>query len=246
MFTFFHRSKTITLDCFTSDSFAYRHAPITRGSKAFPDWWKNLPLNDATVDVDFAITKKNMRTCYGFLELYKRSVVVNTWADFKFKVTPNNGYEWIKSSGPLLEEHPSYQYQNAFTGYYHAKLVSPWRVKEKTGIHFSYSGALWSLEDYDFLIPPGILEFDLNFGTHANIFIKKKEKDYSIFLPVGKPLYHMIPLQEKCKIKIVNHLVSQEELDKLFAPPSLLRSMHHLIEHRDKQEKKKCPFHFGS
>jgi hypothetical protein len=60
MFTFFHRRKKIVVDCFTTDAFAYDYAPITRGSKAFPDWWTKLPIADVN-DIDFSIEKFNMK-----------------------------------------------------------------------------------------------------------------------------------------------------------------------------------------
>ena len=242
MFTFFHRSETIVLDCFTADPVAYEFAPLVKATKTFPNWWKKLPANHVS-DIDYSLTKLNMKTCYGFLELYKRSIVVQNWNDFHFKITPDNGYHWQKSSGPEPQEHPPAQYENGFKNYYHSKLVNPWSVREKTGKHFLFTGSTWSLENYDFLIPPGMLEFSVNSSLNVNIFIPKKKEPYSFFLPIGKPLVHLIPLQEKFKLDIRSHLVTEQELRKIHFGPSTLRGMKTLLGL--KNEQKKCPFGFS-
>ena len=42
MFSFFHRTPTIHVDCFTYDVNVYENTPIVRTSKTMPDWWKEL------------------------------------------------------------------------------------------------------------------------------------------------------------------------------------------------------------
>lgn len=241
MFTFFHRRKKIVVDCFTSDGFAYEYAPIVRGSKVFPDWWTKLPIKSVD-NPDFDLLHNNMRKCYGFLELYKRSIIVPSWTDLKFKVTPDKGYTWIKSSGEAPVEHPKTQFENGFNDYYHSKLTSPWVLKEKTGVHFLLTAATWNLENYDFLILPGVIEYNLNHGTNINMFLPKKKTEYSFFVPVGKPLVHLIPVSDS-KIEIRNHLISLDEIIRKFPPPSSLRGIFPLLDMKRKE--KKCPFGFS-
>jgi len=242
MFTFFHRRKKVIVDCFTADSFAYEYAPIIRGPKAFPNWWTKLPIADVN-DINFSFEQRNMRRCYGFLELYKRSIVIPSWTDMRFKITPDKGYTWLKTSGPDPIEHSKNQYQGGFDNYYHSKLSSPWMLKEKTGLHFLFTSAIWNLENYDFLIPPGILEYDVNHATNVNILIPKKKTEYSFFIPVGKPLVHIIPIVDNAKIEIQNHFVTQNELNRLFPPPTTLRGIYPLLDMKRKE--KKCPFGFS-
>jgi hypothetical protein len=243
MFTFFHRRKKTVVDCFTADSFAYEYAPIIRGSKAFPSWWTKLPMGDPENNIDYNLEQKNMRRCYGFLELYKRSIIIPSWTDIRFKVTPDKGYTWLKSTGPAPEEHAQSQYEGGFTGYYHTKLSSPWVFKEKSGVQFLFTPTTWNLENYDFLMPPGVLEFTTNHGTNVNLFLPKKKTDYSFFIPVGKPLVHIIPLQSDAKIEIRNHLISREELNKIAPAPSTMRGIFPLLDIKSKE--KKCPFGFS-
>jgi hypothetical protein len=242
MFTFFHRRKKIVVDCFTSDPFCFEYAPIVRGSKTFPNWWTKLPIGNVETDIDYSKEKMNMRKCYGFLELYKRSIILPSWSDLRFKITPDKGYTWMKHSGPDPEEHAKSQYEGGFNDYYHSKLSSPWRFKEKSGMNFLFTAATWNLENYDFLIPPGMLEFRVNHATNVNILIPKKKSEYSFFIPVDKPLVHLIPLQEDIKIEIKNHLVTVEELHKVAPPPTSLRGIYPLIDL--KNGKSKCPFGF--
>jgi len=247
MFTFFHRSKTIEVNCFTPNNFAYEYAPIVRGTKAFPDWWKKLPIGDAANDIEYKETKKNMRKCYGFIELYKRSLVIPSWTDLHYKVTPDKGYNWLKGSHSANspQEHDKIQYQGGFDNYYHTKLMSPWYIKESTGIHFLFTAASWNLENYDFTIPPGLLEFSVNHGTHVNMFLPKKKQDYSFFIPTGKPLVHLIPLDEKVKINLRCHLLTEQEFKKLEVIPGTLAGVYSLHSLKKQQNEKKCPFGFG-
>ena len=241
MFTFFHRSKEIVVDCFTTDAMAHEYSPMVRGSKMFPSWWKKLPTNDVN-NKDFDPSKRNMKKCYGFLELYKRSLILPCWADLHFKVTQNEGYFWNKTSGPPPEEHSSSQYEGGFNNYYHSKLSSPWFIKEKTGTHFLFTAASWNLENYEFIVPPGIVEYRINHATNVNILFPKKKENYSFFIPIGKPLVHIIPLQEKIKFKVHNHLISHEEMMKMALPRSF-GGIFPLMEIKDK--KSKCPFGFS-
>jgi hypothetical protein len=242
MFTFFHRRKKVTVDCFTSDGYAYKYAPIIRGPKAFPNWWTKLPVADP-YDINYSSVKDmNMRKCYGFLELYKRSIILPSWTDFRFKVTPNNGYTWIKVSGPDPAEHSKIQFDGGFNDYYHSKLVSPWSFKEKTDVHFLFTAATWNLENYDFLIPPGVMEFGVNHNTNINLLIPKKKNEYFFYIPVAKPLVHMIPISDK-KIEIRNHLISQDEMDRMFPPTTTMRGINPLLDIMYKE--KKCPFGFN-
>ena len=234
--------KKIVVDCFTSDGFAYEYAPIVRGSKSFPKWWTKLPIINPENDLDYDLSKRNMRKCYGFLELYKRSIIIPSWTDLRFKVTPDQGYTWIKSSGADPAEHSKIQYDGGFNDYYHSKLTSPWILKEKTGVHFLFTAATWNLENYDFLIPPGIIEYNVNHGTNINIFMPKKKSEYSFFVPVGKPLVHLVPVSDS-KIEIRNHLISLDEINRKFPPPTTMNGIFSLLDMKRKE--KKCPFGFN-
>jgi hypothetical protein len=244
MFTFFHRRKKIVVDCFTSDQTAYHYAPIVRATKLFPDWWQNMPLSDPN-SIDF-IASANMKRCWGFVELYKRSIMLPLWSDYHFKISKDR-YEWSKPMQiPALQcgvqEHNKLQYGNSFDDYHHAKLISPWNFREKRGINFIMTGALWHMENYDFKIMPGILEFKCQSHTNVNIFLAKKQMPYVVFLSIAKPLVYLTPLSED-KIVIKNHLVSENEMMRLI-PTMPFSGLAELLKIKNKQESRKCPFGF--
>ena len=242
MFYFFHRKKKIVLDCFTSNTNAFEYTPIIRGSKAFPDWWKKLPTSKVEDDNFNMLKFLNLKKCYGFNELFKRSIILQNWTDLKIKVTPNNGYSFQLTNGKLPEGHIERQYEGGFVDYYNIKLMSPWFFREKTGVHFMFVAAEWNLEKYDFKILPGCVEYRVNHGTNVNIMLPKKQSDYYLYLPLSLPLVHMIPMVDDAKIVIKNHLVTDEEIKKYASPPTTLEGINKLINIKNKHSK--CPLHF--
>lgn len=242
VFSFFYprREKKIVLDCFTSDKYAYEYAPIIRGPKSFPEWWKKLPTNDVN-SLDFS-NIKNMKLCYGFVELFKRSIVIPSWTDIYYKVTPENGYTYQYTSGNPPEEHAAKQYQGGFQNYYHSKLCSPWYLRETTGVHFTFIAASWNLENYDFIVPPGCVEYRVNNGSNVNIMIPKKKHEYSFFIPTATPLVFLIPLiDNETKIELKTHLVSNEEITVMRNNVSHpFKGIFPLV--RMKERENKCPF----
>ena len=240
MFMFFHRRKKIIVDCLTDNPFAYDYAHIIRGSKAFPEWWKQLPDKDMRV-INLLPEYRNMRQCYGFLEFYKGSIILPSWSDYHFKVTKDDGYYYNYSNGSAPIQHAKSQYEGGFNDYYHAKLTSPWMFREKTGVKFLFTASTWNLEGYDFLTLPGCTEYSVNHATSVNILIPKKSETYSFFIPTNKPLVNIFPLSEN-KIQIKNHLVDEVEMKKL-SHPATLRGIYPLFD--IKKKAKRCPFGFS-
>ena len=247
MFTFFNRSSKIYLDCFTHDPYAYNLTPICKSVRSIPEWWKELPENK----IEFQYNEENegpsivnnMKMCYGFREIFKKGIIVNSWGDFHIKSTEKE-LSWMYSSITPPGYHPRYQYGNGFKDYHHIKLNSPWVFKEKTGVQFVFLAALWNLEEFDFVIPPGILQFTWNGSFNVNTFVPKKDKEYLIH--TGQPLAQLIPLTDK-KIIIKNHLIDINEY-KIKEMPVInswygWRTANKLFK-KNKENESKCPFGF--
>lgn len=247
MFTFLNREPIIHVDCFTYDASVYEFTPIVKTSKTVPKWWNNLNPFQPKFSFDDLNNKPrsevNMRNCFGFVELYKKGVVLENWTDISIKTTKQD-YRYFYRSGLQPEEHSRSEYGEGFRNYHHIKLCSPWIMKEKTGVQFLFLGAEWCLEDYDFKVPPGVLQFDFNVGTNVNIMLPAKENEYQI--PIGFPLAHIIPLSEK-RFSFKNHLVSENEFKNLKVHSSASfkgwRSITRLVKRNKDREKAKCPFH---
>lgn len=245
MFSFFHRTPVIHLDCFTNAYHAYKFTPIVKASKAIPQWWRNTA--PGTTDFDFVTFQhptrnRNVRTCYGFIELYKRGCIVESWSDFVLKNVDGKCTAFY-STGPQVSTQTLNERGGSFRDYTHLKLVSPWRFKEKTGVQFHCSAAWWSLEGKNFIMPPGILAFDFNNAAHVNILVPKNAEAQQIRL--GQPLMHLIPLSEG-RLEIKNHYIDRENIDREFyALKSFYgwRSIKNLMNRN--KEREKCPIQFN-
>ncbi len=247
MFNFFHRTSTIHLDCFTYMNHIYELTPIVPAVKTVPDWWKSLDPGHMSYDWKYFSSPRKtltMKSCYGFMELYKRGVVIENWCDIRIQ-TSRNGFKFMHSDGDKPVEHPQYQIGSGFKNFYRLKLSSPWIFREKTGVKFHFNGAMWNLEDYNFRVVPGIVDFRVNGYTNVNIMMPIEDAEYTI--PAGQPIAHLIPLSEK-RLKIKNHLISRQEYDRLSRHSSSYyhgwKTVKKLFNKSDMRQSK-CPFGFG-
>lgn len=214
MFSFFHKKKTIHVQCYTTHRPIMMNTPIVKSSKLIPEWWKNLPITDfKKAEIGKLEKQTNMRTCMGFLDLYQKGFIIPSWADLAAEIS-NDQYIFQNSVGADPTSHNPEQYGNAFDHYHHIKLASPWLIYEKTGIQFVMVPATWSHTDHIMLPLPGILDFKYQHGSNVNIFLPKPQGKYRIDIPIGMPLVQCIPLADNIKLKIENILVTSDEWNK--------------------------------
>lgn len=260
MFSFFNRTPVIHLDCFTADNTAYKFAPIINASKAKPEWVEKVPIPEKTnaenhfydIDKEGYInfnqhpSLRTIRACYGFLELYKRGFVLENWCDTAFNITNEQlSFHYSNDTTKVLV-HSNKQVFPGYQDYYIAKLISPWQINNKDNIPFMAIGTTWDHEKYDFKVMPGILNFHTQ--SSSNVFLGiKKNIEQQIYIPIGTPLVHFVPLSEK-KIKIHNHLVTEQELKtKTYNETGTVygwRRTVFLSNRNDKRNESKCPFGF--
>lgn len=243
MLSLFKRKKTIVVDCFTTLAPAYEYTPIVKAFKAVPEWWTNLEkLKDVS-----PIRNKNLKTCPGFINLYKRGYILEHWADSNFKIMKNNvAYEFTLGDAPTSHERP--QFKGGFENFHHIKLSSPWHFREKSRLSFMFMGCEWSNE-LPIKVLPGILQFKTVSATNVNIMVPAKEKAWEFKLLMGTPLAHIIPLNDDINVEFKNHLVSEVELEKIKAVSSITfgghRQIDKLVARNEKRKKSKCPFNFS-
>lgn len=247
MFSFFNRKPKIIVDCFTCSDFAYEYTPIKKASRFLPEWWKNLPINKSSNSVYPHLQKTNMRHCYGFTELFKRGIIIPTWCESHIRVNENQVVcNPSKSNITGFESHNKELFEGGFKNYNHFKWHPPWLIKEKTGLHFLFTEATWLIENYPFTILPGVVEYNLNHTTAINFFFPKPQQSYDIYLPAGQPLVHIVPLIDDKNIEFKNHLIDNEEYNRLHNNCSMglfggYRSLRQLAKKNEEQSK--CPFH---
>lgn len=232
----FSRGK-VTLDCYTTDPYVYASAKIESGTKFYPDWWKRLSKTENSWQEHFVKSFQpralagipSMRSCVGFINVYKNSFVLPMWSDLRIAVSswektqtgfPSYSYQYANlCSG--IESHPTEQHGNFFSreNYQHLKLLSPWEVLCNQDIQWAWMPPVWHfLNDLeDITILNGMVDYFYQTTTNINMFIKRPKQEESFFeIPYGTPLCHIIPLTER-KIKIQHHLVTHDELIKIKA-----------------------------
>ncbi len=246
MFSFFHRTTKIHLDCFTTENHVCENTPIVKATKTLPKYFVDLPTPKFNLkrDINNIFVKEhitNLKDCYAFLEYFQNAITIRHWADLYIEVTKEK-YDYY-SSFTKPEEHNRNEIGEGFVNYHHIKLISPWILKEKSGVKFAWVGAEWNLDSYNFKVLPGIINFNINHHTNVNLMLPKEEKN--IIIPAGLPIVNLIPLTDK-KIKLVNQVITEKEMDSMRRSPQQSyfhgwRTSKRLL----KENKSKCPFGFG-
>lgn len=253
------KKSKITVDCFTHNKAVYELYKIRKAITYFPEDIKSLDRYTKLTNKETNIVEdvSTIKGCNGLTELYKKGFIIPFWTDAIFQ--PKSFSEGKSALGLLPKEyyfdtHPPVQYPNLFNGYAHAKLHSPWHLREKSGVMFSWNSATWSLHNQikNFTIVPGAIWFDTQTATHVNMFINRDIERFS--LTAGTPLVHVIPISDK-EVDIKCHLVTPQEWIDVDPLPMQFNGMSvnrwgrywkdlKKSKELDKQESK-CPFGFG-
>lgn len=259
MFSFFHRTPVIHVDCFTCNNDAYKLTPVIPAIQAKPEWFKKVakPAKTDTKFQNYVLDKngfisfnndfsnRTIRSCYGFLEYYKKGFVIENWCDLVIDIRLD-GMSYHFSNGKELIIHKEIQTAPGYDNHYILKLCSPWIVQTKEDVQFLELGTEWSFQNFNFRILPGIVNF--HYQTSTNIFLAVRKNIPDQFqIPMGHPLGHFVPLTDK-KIKIHNHIVTDEEIktktyNETGTSAGWRRSM--ALIRRNDERKSKCPFGFG-
>ena len=233
--------KKIVLDCFTSDHYVIEQSPIDFAIKHIPDWWKNLPTS-ITNQNNFA-PAPTMKHCVGMVDYYKNSIALPLWSDLAIRVNQNKSYNWkFSNSNTQAVVHPINEQATGFLNNYgHLKISSPWYLKSEKNIDWVWSHPTYNYaHSNDIVSLPGIVNYYHQHATNINIMISL-EKEKTILIPHSQPLVIMTPMSDR-KIKIVHHLVSQQELNKMKNPNiTFLQRYKNSIKARERFSS--CPFH---
>lgn len=249
MFFFFKKNK-IYVDCFTTSEFQLNACPITRSTKQFPEWWKKIPGTISFEEENgISIDRSTIKRCIGILDLYKNSFTLPMWSDFKIEIGEENNMSfmrWYISDDTEIARHDSRQWANNFSNFKQIKLMSPWKLKEKTGCKFAFVSPSWTLLENlkDLHIMPGIVDYKYQHSTHVNMFVPYQIGQHII--KVGTPLAHIIPLTEK-SVEFNCHAIDEIEYKKMSSRTkySTFNGGYSLLKKavEETESKKKCPFH---
>lgn len=224
------KSKAINVDLFTADPNAFYNAKPASSAHFWPDWWKKLP--DHLLQGDSKIlTSPTMRSCAGFIDLYKNGWMIPMWSDLRFETDSTGDYIWqyadkksevsshnIKQAGSLLDG------KNMLN----AKLMTPWQAKSKESVKTVMMSAMWNhgFTD-DWVIPPAVTDPYYTASLNINMFVTKTNTSRVFEIPFLTPLVQMIPITER-PVKLHTHLIDKQEYDRILdndsQRPTFLRS----------------------
>ncbi len=254
MLFFFKKSK-IVVDCFTNLRGVYEVYPIKNSMEFYPSEFSKIGSYYTNEDPNLKIRTQvsTIKRCVGIIDYYKTGFIMPMWSDFICQPQSCINGESVLGAMSMpftYGPHPPEQYQGTgiFSDYFHIKFDSPWYLREKTGVKFTWNQPTWNLSKYsnNFIVVPGTVSYDIQASTHLNMFINKKSEDFTIM--AGTPMVHFAPQTDK-EVVIKNHLVTTDELLKVGMPkdfnwllPNRYTRYKNLMKNKNKG---KCPFGFG-
>jgi hypothetical protein len=248
---FIFKKKKIVIDAFTWNSSINSYFKPDLSNKFLPDWWKQLPSTfNGNNKYDITTEIATIKRCDGIINLYKKGFIIPLWSDLIVETNENGEWRssWSSDNSTNIIDHDKRQLGNISDDLIHIKIISPWILKEKTGVEFYWAEPVWNnlqkFNNVTFL--PGVLDFKYQNNTNINILFPKKNARYEF--EFGQPMVQLVPISD-ADVEIKTHLVSPEEWNHLslmnihkFSFLNFHRNKKKII---DSQEKKKCPFGFS-
>ena len=218
------------MDCFTTNPSVFEYYKIQPSIKSYPDWWKKLPASGS----DWKETAKNrnlfgtntMKSCAGFIELYKRSFSLLLWSDLRLFIgseeNPSYTYQFADRKSEITV-HSSDQHGGAFGDekFQHLKIHSPWFCLSKTNINWCVIPSIWSLLKTHPTVNmlSGVVNFKAQTSTNIVLFIQRTKEDQYLEFSAGTVVSQLLPMTEK-NVCLKHHLVDETELSRLKAKHS--------------------------
>lgn len=248
---FFFKRKQIIIDCFVVNPTIHDYYPIQSANKFFPDGWKKHPRSkkiklheyvepSSNIEVELPTIKK----CIGFIDLFSSGFIIPAWCDFGIEFQENGKMTYHANGNTVIEQHPRWQVWNdLYSDYGHAKVISPWILHEKDGVKFSWHQCDWNNTQYldRVRIVSGVVDYKYQHQTNINMFIKKGS---IVNFSANQPLVHLIPISER-DVKIKTHLVTPDEIMKKDYKPSQYMNQYNFAKKVIDNKESKCPFGFG-
>ena len=179
---FLFRRKKVTIDCFINNELIYNLCKIDHANKFIPQEWKQLPAfvdiksnNDPRSDMKLPVA--TAKRCISLTNLFNTGFILPSWTDFDIEVLDDGTVHRQSPMNDLnAEPHPRFLiWDNLYKNYSHTKIYSPWLIREKSGIKFSWNQCDWHNTNRiaDCHILSGLIDFKAQHGSHINMFVKK-------------------------------------------------------------------------
>ena len=218
-FNIFKRKEDpIYLDCYTYSHYAYNFAKIDHARRYIPDWWKSQPRVSKEGE-------KTIKYCSAIKDYYSTGIVIPLWGEVEITVNPLGSdkptYEW-RSSNEDFDLHSGNHIKEQWSGFgndnlYNIKFISPWAMKTKDDVLFSWTQPTWSQPDNfnRLTLLPGVTQFKTQIGTNVNYIIESGENEQKIRIEPLTPMVMLHPMTER-KVELRHHLVSPDKYAQIF------------------------------
>lgn len=217
---FFCKPKPLNVYFYTTREEVFLHAKPEKAAKCLPDWFKNLPKQQGFLDDHNSLfAKRTIKTCPGFVDLYKSGFIFKMWSDLNIEIDTQGGYKYkFLDSQSSIQHHYTYQMSgyDLLNTHSQIKIVNPWHVKTDKDINLFCTAPLWNNFGYgDIVVAQGVINLCRTvLPLHLNLFFKRHEQPFVYELFFGQPVSHIIPLTDR-PIKLHYELVTEEELERL-------------------------------
>ena len=247
---FLFRRKKIVVDCFIDNPVVQNLFKIDHAHKFVPLEWKQLPPMVDVKSLQDPRSKESIpiptaKRCVGMVNLFTAGFVLPSWTDFKIEMMKDGLFFKHDPMGGLdANPHPPFMYwEELYKGYQHVKISSPWLIKEKTGVKFTWNQCTYHNTERhaNYHALSGILDFKAQHNTHVNIFVKKGT---TLTVSAGDPLIQLIPLTER-DVELKHHVVDASEYEKIakeFTQKSMWGGQHRSL--LNAMPASKCPVGF--
>jgi len=245
-FNFF--KKSVVLHCYTDKPDVYNFAAIKESKNFIPDWWKKTPkIYQEYVGRFLNTDAATIKSCTGFIELYRQGVMMPMWSDcfvmvgeigsntFQYEFSNKYSSVDIHTQNQRGGQYPEEQYL-------HVKFVSEWTLTCEEDVNFLFTAPIWNHDAPENLtILPGVLNFKYQHSSNINVLFKREKTSIKYLIPFGVPMVHLIPLTER-KLIVKTHLVSTEELKRIQSISVNNKFTGYYKNNKDILKAKKCPF----
>lgn len=221
MFDFIIKKKKIELRCYPLEPILIDLFPIRLSKDIHPNFFKKLKPYKKLENTQTRMP--TVKVCPGLKYYLDYGVTIPLWHDYKIIRDQNNKITRVDvptKHGQRFELHENAQFEGAFPGFSHIKLISPWFIDTDRPLDFVAVSPTWHLKNpTEYILAPGSLEFKYQHSCHAQVFLPPLGYANELTLEAGVPIMQLIPT-EKVDIDIklceMNNQIHSKLVNKYF------------------------------
>jgi hypothetical protein len=217
------------LRAFTSTPRLAEFLPVTKLSRALPDWWKDLPSTfeppkppPPPPGSNKALpprpkTMLSSKHCYAMQETFKSGIGIPLWADHTLSVNPDGRvHATSPGNGKAGSQHPGQQFTGMLApSALHYKFNSPWWLVCEKPVHFWMCHPFYHQRDpFRYHAMSGSVEYRNQHSTNVNVILRKPQAPVDIEFTAGEMICYLMPMTDM-RIDLEVEEVSPAEIERI-------------------------------